>query len=181
MDKKSLWYSGIAIAVVGAVSVGAIGIASATDDRPVRTAAQETTEPTPDGHPWHGGPWRGGPWGGGHFGGGGPFGGDLDSVLGADVTDFLHAEVVLAKEGGGTQTVLVQKGAVTEVSGTAVTVKSADGFTTAYTVNGDTKVKADSDQIDSVAKDEEVVVVSPKSGDAHTATVLVDLTDLGWK
>lgn len=181
MDKKSLWYSGIAIAVVGAASVGAIGIASATDDRgPVRTAAQETTEPTPDGHPWHGA-WRGGgPWGGGPWGGG-PFGGDLDSVLGADVTDFLHAEVVLAKEGGGTQTVLVQKGSVTEVNGTGVTVKSSDGFTTSYTVNADTKVKADSDKIDSVAKDEEVVVVSPKSGDAHTATVLVDLTDLGWK
>jgi hypothetical protein len=180
MNRKSLMYSGIALAVVGAASVGAIATASASDE-PVRTAAaaQETTDPTPDGHPWHGGPWgggRGGPWGGG-----GPFGGDLSSVLGADVTDFVHAEVVLAKDGGGTQTVLVQKGSVSEVSGNAVTVKSSDGFTTSYTVNGDTKVKADSDKIDSVAKDEEVVVVAPKSGDDHTATVVVDLTDLGWK
>jgi hypothetical protein len=174
MNRKSLWYSGIALAVVGAASVGAIGIASASDDGPVRTAAQETA--APNGNPWHGA------WGGGrgHWGGG-PFGGDLEGVLGADVTDFVHAEVVLAKEGGGTQTVLVQKGSVTEVSGNAVTVKSSDGFTTAYTVNGDTKVHADSDKMDSVAKDEEVVVVSPTSGDAHTATVLVDLTDLGWK
>jgi hypothetical protein len=176
MDRKSMWYAGIAIAVVGAASVGAIGIASASDD-PVRTAAQETTQP--DGHPWHGA-WGGGPWRG-PWGGGGPFGGDLSDVLGADVTDFVHAEVVLAKDGGGTQTVLVQKGSVTEVSGNGVTVKSSDGFTTSYTVNGDTKVKAESDKIDSVAKDEEVVVISPKSGDAHTATVLVDLTDLGWK
>lgn len=178
MNRKSMWYAGIAIAVVGAASVGAIGIASASDG-PVRAAAQGTTAPTPDGHPWHGG-WGGGPWRG-PWGGGGPFGGDLDQVLGADVTDFVHAEVVLAKDGGGTQTVLVQKGSVTDVSATAVTVKSSDGFTTAYTVNGDTRVKADSDKIDSVAKGEDVVVVSPRSGDAHTATVLVDLTDLGWK
>jgi hypothetical protein len=111
----------------------------------------------------------------------GMFGGGLDEVLGADVEDMLHAEVVLSTEGGGTQTVLVQKGAVTEVSATGVTVKSADGFTTAYTVNGDTLVRADSDEIGAVAKDEEVVVVAPKSGDEHTATVVVDLTDLGWK
>ena len=169
MDKKLLWRAGLAIAVVGAASVGAIGIASASDDGPVRTAAQSTD----DDHGWRG-PWGGpgrGPWGGGGLG----------NVLGADVSDFMHAEAVLAKEGGGTQTVLVQKGAVTEVSGTRVTVKSADGFTTSYTVNGDTKVRADSDDIGAVAKDEEVVVVAPKSGEGHTATVVVDLTDLGWK
>lgn len=177
MNKKSMWYTGIAVAVVGAASMGAIGIASASDG-PVRTAAQQT-DVTPNGNPWHGarggGQWRG-PWGGG-----GPFGGDLSDVLGADVADFVHAEVVLAKEGGGTQTVLVQKGSVTEVSGNGVTVESSDGFTTSYTVNGDTKVHADSDEIDSVAKDEELVVVSPTSRESHTATVLVDLTDLGWK
>jgi hypothetical protein len=32
-----------------------------------------------------------------------------------------------------------------------------------------------------VAKDEDVVVISPKSGDTHTATVVVDLSDIGWK
>lgn len=174
MAKKYLVQAGLAIAVVGAASVGAIGIANATDDNTVRAAAQPTT--TPDGHPWHNGAGRGGPWGGP-----GMWGGGLSDVLGADVTDFVHAEVVLAKDGGGTQTVLVQKGTVTEVSGTGVTVKSSDGFTTAYTVNGDTKVRADSDKISDVAKDEDVVVISPKSGDTHTATVVVDITDLGWK
>jgi hypothetical protein len=177
MAKKYLLQAGLAIAVVGAASVGAIGIATASGDD-VRAAAQPTTEPTPtpDGNPWHGGPGRGGPWRGM-----GMWGGGLGDVLGADVTDFVHAEVVLAKEGGGTQTVLVQKGTVTEVSGTGVTVKSTDGFTTAYRVNGDTKVGTDSEKISDVAKDEDVVVISPKSGDEHTATVVVDLTDLGWK
>src|SRR5262245_45153759 len=114
MTKKYLWQAGIAVAVVGAASVGVIGIASASGDG-VRAAAQPTTS-APDGNPWHDGPRRGGPWGGAWHGG--PFGGGLDDVAGVDVTDMLHGEVVLAKEGGGTQTVLVQKGTVTEVSGT---------------------------------------------------------------
>jgi nitrous oxide reductase len=179
-NRRYLLRAGAAIAVVGAVSIGAIGIAAASSDE-TNAAAQPTSAPAPDndnGTDEHwGGPW-GGPWRGG-FGGG--FGRGLDDVLGADVDGILHGEVVLSKEGGGTQTVLVQKGAVTAVSATEVTVKSTDGFTTAYAVNGDTKVKADKDEIGAVAKDEEVLVVAPKSGDKHTATVLVDLTDLGWK
>ncbi|MFI7674270.1 hypothetical protein [Actinophytocola sp. NPDC049390] len=174
-NRRFLWRAGAAIAVVGAMSIGAIGIASASgDDTP---AAAQPSEPKADDDDWHG-PWRGGPWMGG-FGGG--FGGDFGDVLGADVDGILHGEVVLSKEGGGTQTVQVQRGAVTEVSATGVTVKSSDGFTTAYVVNKDTKVKADKDEIGSVAKNEEVLVVAPKSGDKHTATVLLDLTDLGWK
>src|SRR3954453_10462101 len=100
MANKYLWQAGLAIAVVGAASVGAIGIAAAAGggDNTVRAAAQ-TTEPTSDNNdndhrgPW-GGPWGGGPWGGGRWGGAG-----LSGVLGANVTDMLHGEVVLAKEG----------------------------------------------------------------------------------
>jgi len=174
-NRRYLWRAGTAIAVVGAVSIGAIGIAAASSDE-TNAAAQPTSSsaPEPDDDEHWGGPWRGGPPFMGGFGG-------FDDVLGADVDGILHGEVVLSKEGGGTQTVLVQRGAVTAVSATEVTVKSTDGFTTAYAVNGDTKVKADKDEIGSVAKDEEVLVVAPKSGDKHTATVLLDLTDLGWK
>jgi hypothetical protein len=161
MTNKYLWRTGLAIAVVGAASVGAIGIASASDDIPARAATDEGPGwRGPFGNPWHNRP-MGHPW---HNG----------------MTDMLHGEMVVAKEGGGTETVLVQKGTVTEVSATGVTVRSTDGFTTAYVVDGDTEVRADSDTIADVAKDEEVVVVAPKSGDKHTATVLVDLTDLGW-
>jgi hypothetical protein len=174
-NRRYLLRAGAAIAVVGAVSIGAIGIAAASSGE-TSAAAQPTSAPAPDdGEHWRG-PW-GGPWRGGLGGGSGGFG----HVLGADVDGILHGEVVLSKEGGGTQTVLVQKGAVTAVSATEVTVKSTDGFTTAYAVNGDTKVRADEDRIGSVAKDEEVLVVAPKSGDKHTATVLIDLTDVGWK
>jgi hypothetical protein len=176
-NRRYLWRAGLAIAVVGAASVGAIGIATAADDSPAAAAAQPAPpDNDKNGDHW-GGPWRGG-WGGGGLGGGG-----LDGVLGpnSNIDDILHAEVVLAKDGGGTQTVLVQKGVVTAVSGAEVTVKSADGFTTAFAVTGDTKVRADTDAIGSVAKDEQVLVVAPRAGDKQTATVLVDLTDLGWK
>lgn len=168
----------MAIAVVGAVSVGAIGIASAAGED-VAAGTQPSSEPAPEKEHDGPGPWRGG-WGGPW---GGPWGGGLDGILGegVEIADILHSEVVLAKEGGGTQTVLVQKGAVTEVSATSVTVRSADGHTRTYAVNGDTRVKADSDEIGAVAANEEVLVVAPRSGETQTATVLVDLTDLGWK
>lgn len=168
--RRLMWRAGLGIAVVGAVSLGAIGIAAATGG-PERSGAQPS-EPAEEHEGWRG------HWGGGW---GGPWGG-LDGILGegSDLGDILHSEIVLAKEGGGTQTVLVQKGAVTEVSGSAVSVKSADGFAKSYTVNGDTKVKADKDEIGAVTKDEQVLVVAPQSGDKATATVVVDLTDLGW-
>lgn len=177
-NRRYLWRAGAAIAIVGAVSIGAIGIAAASGADDNKAAAQPTSS-APKDDDWQGPPWRGGggPWMGGFHGG---FGG-LDDVLGADVDGILHGEVVLSKEGGGTQTVLVQRGVATAVSATGVTVKSTDGFTTAYVVNGDTKIKADDDKIASVAKNEELLVVAPKSGDKHTATVLLDLTDLGWK
>lgn len=173
---RRLWIrAGVGVAVVGAVSVGVIGIASASGDEPrVQTAAQEENDNGDRDH-W------GGPWGGGWGGGFGGFGG-LDGILGegVEVTDLLHTEVVLAKEGGGTHTVLVQKGAVTEVSGESVTVRSADDFTTTFAVTGDTKVKGDTEDMTSVAAQEEVLVIAPKSGDQQTATVLVNLTDLDW-
>jgi hypothetical protein len=87
---------------------------------------------------------------------------------------------VLAKDGGGSQTVLVQKGAVTSVDGGSIALKSADGYARTYTVNKDTKVNGD-EKIASVAKDEQVVVIAKEGGDTPAATVVVDLTDLGWK
>ena len=97
-----------------------------------------------------------------------------------DIADISHATVVLAKEGGGSQTLTVQKGAVTSVNGGSIALKSADGYAKTYTVNKDTKVSGD-EKIASVAKDEQVVVISKEGGDKPAATVVVDLTDLGWK
>lgn len=166
------WRVGVGVAAVGLASAGAIGIAAAT-------SAQPSAEPAPPAEEHDGPPWAGGDWGGGHWGGGGPFG--LFEAFGEmDIADISHAEVVLAKEGGGSQTILVQKGAVTSVDGGSIAVQSADGYAKTYAVNAETKVNGD-EKIDSVGKDEQVVVVSKEAGDKPAATVVVDLTDLGWK
>ncbi|HZX04200.1 hypothetical protein, partial [Kribbella sp.] len=54
----------------------------------------------------------------------------------------LHGEFVVQKNGGGYQTVDVQRGQVTAVSNSSLTVKSADGFTKTYTVTSNTMVNA---------------------------------------
>lgn len=52
----------------------------------------------------------------------------------------LHGEEVVKNADGTFQTVLDQRGTVESVSGSAITVKSEDGFTQTYAVNGDTKI-----------------------------------------
>ena len=52
----------------------------------------------------------------------------------------LHGEEVVKNADGSFQTILEQRGTVESVSDSAITVKSEDGFTQAYTVNGDTKI-----------------------------------------
>lgn len=171
--RRVAWRIGVGAAVVAVASLGAIGIAAATSSSP-----DTSSDPAPSEH--HGGPWGagwGGPWG---HGGGGPWAGFADAFGDMDIADLSHATVVLAKEGGGSQTLTVQKGAVTSVDGGSIALKSADGYAKTYTVNKDTKVNGD-EKIASVAKDEQVVVVSKEGGDKPAATVVVDLSDLGWK
>ena len=171
--RRLAWRVGVGVAVVGVASLGAIGFAAATSSTP-----DPSNDPAPSEE--HDGPWGGGgPWG--HWrGGGGPFGAFQDAFGDMDIADISHATVVLAKEGGGSQTLTVQKGAVTSVDSGSIALKSADGYAKTYTVNKDTKVSGD-EKIASVAKDEQVVVVSKEGGDKPAATVVVDLTDLGWK
>ncbi len=166
--RRLAWRIGVGVAVAGVASLGAIGIAAATSSTP-------TTSGDPAPSEQHDGPW-GGPWG--H--GGGPWGGFAGAFGDLDVNDVSHATVVLAKDGGGSQTVLVQKGTVTSVDSGAIALKSADGYAKTYAVNKDTKVNGD-DGIGSVAKDEQVVVLAKEGGDDPAASVVVDLTDLGWK
>ncbi|WP_457949195.1 hypothetical protein ACTAQI_01955 [Pseudarthrobacter sp. alpha12b] len=52
----------------------------------------------------------------------------------------LHSEGVVKKADGTFQTVLEQRGTVESVSDSDITVKSEDGYSRTYTVNGDTKV-----------------------------------------
>jgi hypothetical protein len=114
------------------------------------TQGQEGTAPGTDGRRGPGG-FRDGPG----------FGGGIAGPMGA-----LHGEFVVPKQGGGYQTLVVQRGGVSSVSTSAITVKSDDGFSATYAVSADTLVNAARDGIGSVQKGDEVTLLAQqKSGD----------------
>jgi len=86
----------------------------------------------------------------------------------------LHGEVTLG--GKKHRVVDFQRGAVEKVSGTSLTVRSADGFTATYVVDAQTKVRKDKAQaeIADVRVGDKVRVVAPQDGSTSTAKRIVD-------
>jgi hypothetical protein len=86
----------------------------------------------------------------------------------------LHGEVTLG--GKKHRVVDFQRGAVEKVSGTSLTVRSADGFTATYVVDAQTKVRKDKAQaaIADVRVGDKVRVVAPQEGSTSTAKRIVD-------
>ena len=80
---------------------------------------------------------RGGPGGPDGRPGWGPPPGGFDGPAG--MTDALHGEFVVSDGRGGYNTELTQTGTVTDISSTAITARSADGFTATYVITTDTK------------------------------------------
>lgn len=81
----------------------------------------------------------------------------------------VHGEFVVRTK-DGFRTVFVHKGEVTEVSATSITVKRADGFTKAYPVTADTKVrsKGQPSTIGEVKTGNFAIVFGTRDGDAYT-------------
>lgn len=103
----------------------------------------------------------------------GPLGGRiLDRGLAGNA---LHGEFVVKDKDGKVVTRVVQHGQVTAVSATSISLKSEDGFTGSYAVNGDTKVRIGGDNaaISGVKTGNEAWIVATKDGSTSTATVLV--------
>jgi hypothetical protein len=96
--------------------------------------------------------------------------------LGGGLFGVLHGQFVVAKPGGGNQTVDVQNGQVTAVSNTSVTLKSSDGFTMSYVISSSTLVDAQRDGIGSVKVGNQASVVATVSGRTATATSVMDRT-----
>lgn len=152
--------AGVAVAAL----LGGAGAALAsTDSGTPATSSSVAATPAPSpGQPGAAGP------GGRHFGAGFRFGGGLFGAL--------HGQFIVAKPGGGYQTVDVQNGQVTAVSSTSITLKSSDGFTHSYTVSGSTIVDAQRDGIGSVKVGNQASVVATVSGSTATAASIFDLT-----
>lgn len=98
--------------------------------------------------------------------------------LGGDLFGAIHGQFVVPKAGGGYQTVDVQRGSVTAVSTTSITVKSSDGFTKTYRVTSSTIVAAQREGIASVKSGQQVMVVATVSGSTATAVSVIDLSAL---
>ncbi|MGI5324896.1 DUF5666 domain-containing protein [Actinomadura nitritigenes] len=67
-----------------------------------------------------------------------------------------------------------QRGTITGVSGTTLTVRSADGATWTWTTNGDTRVRKDGGKstLSALASGAQVFVLGERSGDTRTAKLV---------
>jgi hypothetical protein len=165
---------GVAVAalIAGAgVAMAATSGSPASGAAAVSPAGGVAATPSPSARPAY--PHLGRPGGGFGFAFGGPFG-------------AVHGQFVVPRSGGGYQTIDTQRGAVTAVSATSITIRSADGFTKAYQVTSSTNVDAQRDGIGSVKTGHQVVVAATVSGSTATAVSLLDYTLLpmhagpGW-
>ena len=150
-----IWAGAAGIAVVAAASIATVAsaqLAGAPAQTPSPSAAASGAPAMPKRVP--------GPAMRGGFGPG----------LGA----ALHGEYVIAKPGGGYQTIDTQQGQVTAVSSGSITVKSSDGFTKSYTVTASTLVDAQRDGIGSIKVGDTVSVNATVSGGTTTATDIRD-------
>ena len=86
-----------------------------------------------------------------------------------------HGQVTVRAK-TGTQVLDLQRGLVTAVNPTSITVKSQDGFTATYVVNSTTKVRKTGQQsaIGNVANGDNVVIAAVHAGSTDTAERIGD-------
>ncbi|KOX24813.1 hypothetical protein ADK67_17225 [Saccharothrix sp. NRRL B-16348] len=68
---------------------------------------------------------------------------------------------------GGTQHGEFQNGEVTEVSDSSITVKSTDGFSETYQLDGDTQVNGGQGDLDDIVKGDVVTVIADRTADGQ--------------
>lgn len=109
--------------------------------------------------------------------GAGPFGGFGGFGMGG-LGGAVHGQVTVPKPGGGYQTVDVQRGTVTAVSSSSITVKSADGYSATYVVSSSTEVNAQAAGIGTVKVGDTVGLMATVSGRTGTAASIIDITSI---
>lgn len=113
--------------------------------------------------------WFGMPGGGHHVRGPGAHLGMMGGI---------HGEFVARDGQGGFRTYLTQRGEVTAVDSSSLTVKSDDGYTRTYAVTDETTVNAGRDGLDDVAVGADVHVMGVRRSGTDTALRIGDLTRL---
>ncbi|MFI7706856.1 hypothetical protein [Nonomuraea sp. NPDC049480] len=96
----------------------------------------------------------------------------------------LHGEFVVPDGDGKYVTVATQYGDVTAVDQDSITVKSEDGYTKEYAVNGDTRINRGDEGIAAVKTGQKVRVMAKVDGGTATAVAIHDTTlreGRGWR
>ncbi|TDD02763.1 hypothetical protein E1292_22735 [Nonomuraea deserti] len=91
--------------------------------------------------------------------------------------EVLYGESVTRDDDGRTTVRNRQRGRITEVSGTSMTVRSADGTSWTWVLNGDTEVRADGKDDASVSDLEagdDVMVAGTREGGTRTASFVTN-------
>lgn len=108
--------------------------------------------------------------------GGGFFGGAIGGGFsGAPV----HGTLVVPASGGAYQTEDIQRGKVTAISGSSLTVVSPDGYTKTYQVSGSTSVIPGNGSLSTVKVGDQVSLTATARGSTAAVTSIVDLSRLG--
>jgi hypothetical protein len=161
------------VALVAGVAGAALATSSSASSA---TDAAATPTPTPTAGSPSPGSRAPGHWPGFHGPMGGPFhrGGFFAGPGG-----IVHGQVVVPEAGGKFRTEDIQTGRVTAVSGSSLTVRSADGYTKSYRVTSATQVDAGKTGIGSVKVGNQVAVTATVSGSTASLTRILDLSLLG--
>jgi hypothetical protein len=85
----------------------------------------------------------------------------------------IHSDAVISDGNGGYTTRRTQTGTVTAVSGSSITVKSADDFSSTYAITSSTTVDSGSSAVSDIQTGDTVSVVGTVSGNSATATALL--------
>ena len=164
----------VAVAAV-ALLAGAGGAAIATSGSSSPAAADSAssqTSPSPSASGPVNPPSARRPSAHGPGGAGGFFGGGFS---GAPV----HGTLVVPASGGGYETEDIQRGKVTAISSSSVTVVSTDKYTKTYQVTGSTSVNAGSGGLSTVKVGDQVSVTATVHDSTASATSIIDLSRLG--
>ncbi len=177
--RNGLWVAG----AVGIAAVGFAGTAYAANATPSPSPSSSSSTPGqpaqqgPDGD--NDGPGMGpghmGPDGGPNGGQGGGWGRHGGGMRGLGLGPGIHGTFVTPNQSGtGYQTIDTQKGSVTDVSATSITVKSKDGFTKTYVVSSTTNVNGKAGDIASVKSGDDVAILGIESGSDVNAQQIFD-------
>lgn len=87
----------------------------------------------------------------------------------------LHGTFVVPDRDGGYRTVVAQRGEVTAVSGSSLTVRSEDGFVATYRLTDATDVLGGTGGVADLVEGDDVSVSAEREGAVNTATHVADL------